>query len=257
MAERAEIDLGRNFGQIVDAYDRFRPDYPAEIFRRIVAAVSPPRQRLVDLGIGTGKLARGFLTDFKEIIGVEPDLAMAEKLSSLEPRILVRIGTAEEIVFALSSVDLVTVGHALHWMDPAVVLSRVTGWLRPAGIFAVVAGGFCPPDGPARRIIDREFEERWTAFRDPRTKKQLPEDVLRSHPQMRIIEDSSVTDVRTLTVAEYAGYCRCTSHGNAYARSLADPESYWRDLESRLLAAQPNGRVSVDFSRSLTLLKKS
>lgn len=257
MPEHPEMELGKNFGQIVDAYERFRPDYPAEIFHRIVNAVSPPRQRLVDLGIGTGKLARGFLQDFKEIIGVEPDRVMAEKLTELEPRIRVRIATAEEIAFAPSTVDAVTVGHALHWMDPAVVLAQVTTWIRSGGVFAVVAGGFCPPDGPARELIEEEFERKWAPFRDPRTKKQLPAQVLESNPQMNVIEDSIVPDLRTLTVSQYAGYCRSTSHGNAYARSLADPESYWRDFESRLRAAAPGDKVSVDFSRSLTMLKKS
>lgn len=253
----SEIDLGKNFGQMVDAYERFRPDYPPGIFSRIVNAVSPPHDRLVDLGIGTGKLARGFVRDFGEIIGVEPDAAMAEKLGVLEPQIRIRIGTAEEIDFEPSSIDLVTVGHALHWMDPAVVLSRVTLWLRSGGVFAVVAGSFCPPDGPTREIIDREFEEKWAAFRDPRTKKQPPDEVLGSNPQMNVIEDSIVPDVRSLTVAQYVGYCRSTSHGNAYARSLADPESYWRAFESRLRNKQPDDKIPVDFSRSLTLVKKS
>ena len=259
MPERPEIDLGKNFGQIVDAYERFRPDYPAEIFRRVVNAVPLPRRRLVDLGIGTGKLARGFLNDFEEIIGVEPDAVMAEKLSQLEPRIRVRIGTAEDVVFEPSTIDVITVGHALHWMTPAIVLSRVTTWLRSGGIFAVVAGGFCPPGGPTREIVDREFEERWAAFRDPRAKKQLPDDVLRGNSQMKVIDDAIVPDVRTVTVAQYVGYCRSTSHGNAYARSLADPESYWRDFESRLRDAEADDRISVDLesSRSLTLLKKS
>ncbi len=256
MPDGAEIDLGKNFGQIVDAYERFRPGYPAEIFRRIVAAVPPPHRRLVDLGIGTGKLARGFLNDFPEIIGVEPDPAMAEKLSQLEPRIVVRIGIAEEIVFEPSTIDLVTVGHALHWMNPAVVAARASTWLRAGGVFAVVAGGFCVPGGTLREIIDREFAEKWAAFRDPRTKKQLPEEALRTHPNMIVIENSLVPDVRTLTVSDYVGYCRSTSHGNAYARSLSDPEWYWADFESRLRAAVPRDEVVVDFSRSLTLLRK-
>jgi SAM-dependent methyltransferase len=91
-------------------------------------------------------MARGLLAEFDGIIGVEPDAAMAEKLRKLEPRIQVRIATAEEIVFLAASVDLVMIGHALHWMDPAAVLSRVTDWLRPGEIFAICGGGFCSPE---------------------------------------------------------------------------------------------------------------
>jgi SAM-dependent methyltransferase len=256
MPAPAEMNLGKTFGQIVDTYETFRPDYPPEVFARILAAATPPRGRLVDLGVGTGKLARGFVGKFEEIIGVEPDAVMAEKLRALEPKITVRMGTAEEIFFEPSSIDAVTIGHALHWMDPAAVLAQVTKWLRNEGLFAVCGGGFCPPDGPARVIVDREFEEKWRDYRDPRTKKQFPEEVLRSSPRMSVVENVTVPDRRTLTAAQYAGYCRSTSHGNAYSRSLSDPESYWRDFESRLRAAQPDDQLHVDFSRFLMILRK-
>jgi ubiquinone/menaquinone biosynthesis C-methylase UbiE len=210
----SELNLGKKFGEIADTYDCFRPDYSRNIFSRILDAVSPPRNRLVDLGVGTGKMARGFLGECDEITGVEPDAAMAEKLRKLDPRIQVRIATAEEIAFPAASVDLVTIGHALHWMDPAAVLSRVTEWLRPGGIFAVCGGGFCSPEGAVGEVVKREFEERWNAYRD-RTKKQFPEEALRSEPRMSVVEVTTLHDVRMLTAAQYAGYCRSTSHGNA------------------------------------------
>jgi ubiquinone/menaquinone biosynthesis C-methylase UbiE len=113
----SEWNLGKKFGEIADTYDCFRPDYPGEISSRILGAIAP-HHRLVDLRMGTGKMARGFLGEFDGIVGVGPDAAMAQKLRKLEPRIQVRIATAEEIVFPAASVDLVTIGHALHWMDP-------------------------------------------------------------------------------------------------------------------------------------------
>ncbi len=257
MPAHPEPNLGKSFGEIVDTYDCFRPNYPQEVFDRILAAATPPSNLLVDLGVGTGKMARGFVGRFDRIIGVEPDPAMAAKLLELEPKITVRMETSEEVEFEPASVDLVTIGHALHWMDPAIVLSRVTGWLRPAGILAVCGGGFCPPEGAAGDLVNREFEERWSDFRDPRTKKQFPEEVLRSEPRMFVLESATVPDIRFLTVAQYVGYCRSTSHGNAYARSLADPEAYWFGFESRLSATQPLDRLKVDFSRFLMLLKRT
>src|ERR1700693_111890 len=57
----SELNLGKKFGQIADAYDCFRPDYPREIFSRILGAVTPPRQRLVDLGLGRARWREGSL----------------------------------------------------------------------------------------------------------------------------------------------------------------------------------------------------
>lgn len=257
MSARPEPNLGKTFGQIVDTYETFRPEYPTEVFTRILAAALPPRRALVDLGVGTGKLARGFVGAFDSIVGVEPDPVMAEKVRALEPAIEVRMGTAEDIVFEPGTIDAVTIGHALHWMDPAAVLAQVTKWLRVKGLFAICGGGFCPPDeGAAREMVDREFEEKWADFRDPRAKKQFPEEVLRSEPRMAVMENGTVPDPRVLTVAQYVGYCKSTSHGNAFARSLADPEGYWRDFESRLRATSPDGDLHVDFSRFLMMLRK-
>jgi hypothetical protein len=57
------------------------------------------------------------------------------------------------------------------------------------------------------------------------------------------------------TTADYAGFWRSTSYGGAYPRTLADPEQYWRSLESRFAAAGTT--VRVDFSPTLILLRKS
>jgi ubiquinone/menaquinone biosynthesis C-methylase UbiE len=257
MDARSELNPGKQFGEVADIYDQFRTDYPREIFLRILSAVAPPHNRLVDLGVGTGKMARGFIGEFDEIVGVEPDVAMAGKLGKLEPRIQARIATAEEVVFPAASVDLVTVATALHWMDATAVLSRVTEWLRPGGIFAICGGGFCSPEGSVGEVVKREFEERWNAYRDPRSKKHFPEEVLRSEPRMPVLEVTTIHDLRTLTATQYTGYCRSTSFGNAYARSLKDAEGYWRELESRFRAAQPDDNIEVDFERFLMLLKKA
>jgi len=73
---------------------------------------------------------------------------------------------------------------------------------------------------------------------------------------MSVLELTDVPDIQFLNVADFTGYCRSTSYGIAFARSLADPELYWRDLESRFRAAQPDDKVQVDFTRWLMLLKK-
>jgi|ERR1700728_11398 len=85
----------------------------------------------------------------------------------------------------------------------------------------------------------------------------FPEEVLRSEPRMSVLEVTTIHDLRTLTATQYTGYCRSTSFGNAYARSLKDAEAYWRKLESRLRAAQPDEKIEVDFVGFLMLLKKA
>ncbi|HUJ81764.1 MAG TPA: methyltransferase domain-containing protein, partial [Candidatus Acidoferrales bacterium] len=106
------------FGHAVDEYVAYRPEYPAELFERIMAVLpSERRQRAMDLGAGTGNSIRPLLAHFAEVIAVEPDPLMAEKLRALGARAQVRVTSAEDVVLEAASVDLVTVAAALYWMD--------------------------------------------------------------------------------------------------------------------------------------------
>jgi SAM-dependent methyltransferase len=250
------MPIRTQFGHAAKTYDTYRPGYPHAIYEKIFAVLALPRRVALDLGSGTGKFAHGLLDEFEQIIAIEPDAQMAARLRENEPRVVVRSETAETSLFDAASIDLVTTAHALHWMEPAIVLARVTEWLRPAGIFAVCGGDFPKTVGPIHDVIRGEFESRWNRFRDERVLKQFPEDVLRSEPRMSVLELSNIADMQFLSVADFTGYCRSTSYGIAFARSLTDPEIYWRELESRFRAAQPDDKVQVDFTRWLMLLKK-
>jgi SAM-dependent methyltransferase len=246
------------FGEAVDAYVAYRPEYPPELFGRILAAVpADHRNRAIDLGAGTGKFTRPLLGHFAELIAVEPDPLMAEKLRASDSRIVVRVTTAEECMQEPASVDLVNVATALHWMDVPRVMANVVRWLRPGGVLAVCAGGFPQPPKPVQAIIRQEFDEHWNRFRDPRLDTaDSSEYVIREVRALRILDHPTIPNTVHLTPHDFAGFWRSTSYGNAYARSLADPEAYWRDLESRLGEAWPDEKFPVDFNAWLVLAKK-
>lgn len=132
------VEFQPRFGHAAEEFERYRPDYPRELFDHILAAVpSDPRQRAVDLGAGTGKSTRALLPYFREVIAIEPDPGMAAKLKEETPQVIVHGVTAEDFSQPDSTVDLVTVGNALHWMDLQRVFANAHSWLRPGGVFAV------------------------------------------------------------------------------------------------------------------------
>lgn len=59
-----------------------------------------------------------------------------------------------------------------------------------------------------------------------------------------------------MTPSSFTGFWRSTSYGSAYALTLPNAESYWRDLESRLAAAAGGGAISVDLSPPLVIARK-
>ncbi len=246
------------FGQAAGAYVAGRPEYPSELFDRILAAVPiQRRQRAMDLGAGTGKSTAPLLPHFREVIAVEPDVRMAEKLRACAPEAEVHVATAEDAAQEPESVDLITIATALHWMDIPRVMDRIAVWLRAGGVLAVSGGKFPGTPEPVAAVARREFSEHWNAHCDPRLRlTETSEHAVRAAREFRLLEDALIAHVAELTPRELAGFCRSTSYGAAYARSLADPEAYWRELEMRFQKAWNQNRISVDFSPWLLLARK-
>lgn len=211
----------------------------------------------MDLGAGTGKSARALAEHFAEVIAVEPDPLMVEKLRATEPRALVRLSTAEELALDPASVDLVTIAQAPHWMDVPRVMANVTLWLRPGGILAVWGAEFPDTPGPIRAIVQREFDEHWEQFRDARLRdRKFLQSMIRAAPGLQIFPEKTVRYTVPLSPQRFVGYCSSTSYGSGFARSLPDPQAYWRDLESRFRQAWPNENFPVDFSPWLILARR-
>jgi SAM-dependent methyltransferase len=126
------------FGTIAEAYDAHRPGYPASLFDDLLGRV-PDASAALDVGAGTGKVARA-LAD-RGIVGtaVEPDPAMA----AVARRHLegtgwsVQEADVEGCEVPEASVDLVTCGQAWHWVDPEHGLARLRAVLRPGGLAAL------------------------------------------------------------------------------------------------------------------------
>lgn len=246
------------FGAAADAYNAFRPDYPPELFARILAAVDAARRnRAIDLGAGTGKATHELVEHFAEVVAVEPDPLMAGKILETAPRAVVRIEKAENCQQEPGSVDLVNVATALHWMDVPVVIANVERWLRPGGIFAVYGGGLPETPPPVREIVRRELHDHWNPFRDERLRrKEFPQSIVRAATSLRMIEDTIVPHVLSASPRDFAGFWSSTSYGNAYALTLSDPEMYWHDLAERFRRAWPEEKFPVDFSPYLLMAVK-
>ncbi|XOV83317.1 MAG: methyltransferase domain-containing protein [bacterium] len=67
---------GQSFGNadVVDNY-RFRPEYPAEIYEKLVA-LAPTHTHALDLGCGTGKIARGISPSFESVTVIDASEVM-------------------------------------------------------------------------------------------------------------------------------------------------------------------------------------
>jgi SAM-dependent methyltransferase len=123
------------FADVAGAYERGRPEYPAEAIRWLVGDES---RDVVDLGAGTGKLTRGLVALGHRVVAVEP---LAEMRGELERAVLgarALAGSAEAIPLPDGAADVVTTAQAFHWFDHAKALPEIARVLRPRGRLALV-----------------------------------------------------------------------------------------------------------------------
>src|ERR1700723_3691387 len=248
------------FGQADAPYQTFRPDYPAEIFQRILAwipADADARNCAIDVGAGTGKASRELAKWFREVIAIEPDPLMVEKLRGAAPGATITQITAEEYEREPSSADLINFAQSLHWMEILRVLEKCIGWLRTSGILAVYGFGLPEAVEPVREIVRLELREHWSSYRDERLRrKHFPQCLVHEQTDIRVVEDVELSHSRKMTPAEFAGFWRSTSYGGAYGRGLADPQVYLEELQIGVWKAGEENKIPVDFKPYLLIARK-
>jgi SAM-dependent methyltransferase len=124
-----------SFGAVAARYDRLRPGIPAEAVDWLLPAAA---EVVVDLGAGTGLLARAVVPKAGHVIAVEPDERMRAVLRERCPGVEVLAGRGEQIPLPEASADAVLVASAWHWMDPELAAAEITRILRDGGRFGVI-----------------------------------------------------------------------------------------------------------------------
>jgi SAM-dependent methyltransferase len=157
--------VAESFGSDAERYDRARPRYPQAMVDRIVAA--SPGPDVLDVGCGTGIVARQFQAAGCRVLGVDPDARMADFARQLG--VEVEVATFEAWEPACRAFDAIVAGQAWHWVDPVAGAAKATEALRPGGRLAVFWNAFQPPPEPAeafsavyRRVMpDSSIHQSW------------------------------------------------------------------------------------------------
>jgi SAM-dependent methyltransferase len=124
--------MAESFGVDPDRYDRARPAYPGALIAQIRTAAPGPE--VLDVGCGTGIESRQLRDRGCRVLGVEPDLRMAE--FARRRGTAVEVSTFETWEPAGRSFDAVVAGTAWHWVDPVAGAGKAADVLRPGGLLA-------------------------------------------------------------------------------------------------------------------------
>lgn len=131
---------------VVAAYHH-RPPYPASVFDILVDLIADSPRHVLDVGCGTGFLARPLAERIARVDAVDVSQAMIEegKRSPLgdHPHLRWIIGRAEDAALQ-PPYALITAGDSLHWMDWYEIMPRFADLLTPHGYLAILGAGQLP-----------------------------------------------------------------------------------------------------------------
>lgn len=130
----AQVDFGRTASD----YRRHRAGFPAAFFDAVLDQLGlVAGQTVLDVGTGTGTIARGLARLGLDVTGVDPSIELIDQAAALgvEEGVSVRYrqGRAESLEFPDGCFDLYAAGQCWHWFDRPIAASEAFRVLRPGG----------------------------------------------------------------------------------------------------------------------------
>ncbi|WP_449427930.1 class I SAM-dependent methyltransferase [Rhodanobacter umsongensis] len=141
-----------DFGGTANDYARHRAGFPEAFFERLFADCTVQKgNQVLDLGTGTGTVARGLAVRGCEVTGLDhsaPLLAEAAELDRVAgvqiTQVRARVENAE---FPLASFDVITAGQCWHRFDRPRTATQSRGWLKPGGRLVIAHFDGVPLNG--------------------------------------------------------------------------------------------------------------
>ena len=129
------------FGALAQAYDRGRPTYPAELIEDVLALCDPARQRIAEVGAGTGKATELLASAGWDLLAIEPSeemAAIARRRCRHLPQVQVVVSSFEDSAVEPGEFGLVVSAQAWHWVAAPTRTIKAHEALSPSGRLALI-----------------------------------------------------------------------------------------------------------------------
>lgn len=137
-----KADLRRTFNSNAELYNKIRPNYPDDLFSKLVAETGLDSQsNLLEIGPGTGQATKPLAKRGFRITAIELGPELAEKAKrelSLYSNVDIITGGFEDIELESESYDLVYSATAFHWIKPEFKFNKTHRILKPKGYLAII-----------------------------------------------------------------------------------------------------------------------
>jgi SAM-dependent methyltransferase len=240
-----------SFGVMAEAYERFRPGYPVELFDLVMAYAGRPVRNALEIGAGTGKATRLFAQYGIVVTATDPDGAMLAELRKHVPANVRTVQAAFEDLRVAETYGLVYAAAALHWTSPVSRWSRMDALLEPGGVFASFGGPI--------RLADSAVEEAVRVARLPFLESDdipSPDGTPPEHhmqwPGTELAQSEWFTDVRQSVVEQRLAMSArdFVGHLSTVSAYLVLPASVQEQVYSRIMHVLPE---TVEIAADITV----
>lgn len=141
-----------DFGRTASDYATHRAGFPPSLYLALAQrGIDVAGKMLIDLGTGTGTLARGFALRGAHVTGIDPAAPMLEHARRLASEagltVSFREGTAETTGLPSASADIVAAGQCWHWFDRPKAAAECKRLLRGSGVLVIAHFDWIPLPG--------------------------------------------------------------------------------------------------------------
>ena len=159
----AEVRMGQltaDFGKTAVDYGKHRAGFPSELFDRLAAMViGRAGARTLDLGTGTGTIARSLAQRGCDSIGLDRSAPLMEEARRMDREAAVTVryveAAAEDTGFPEASFDLVIAGQCWFWFDRPRVASEAQRILKPGGHLVIAHFDWIPLPGNVADLTEK------------------------------------------------------------------------------------------------------
>lgn len=142
-----------DFGATAKDYAKHRAGFPPRFFAELGARGLLPRdEAALDLGTGTGTIARGLARGGMRVTGIDPAAALLDQAKAIDAAeglaVEYRTGKAEDAaLFTAERFALIVAGQCWHWFAREQTAANGFRWLKPGGALMIAHFDWLPLPG--------------------------------------------------------------------------------------------------------------